>query len=736
MASLPPIPVPPGNSTGPSGNYFLPAYHWGNNSHMPSAWQPQPTQAFVFTPSGGQRDLSQSHPFIQVTVEYHGNRTGVDLEGTDGISDITCGPDYWKIQTKDAEHFQFAKSWNRDNILVTTTWCQSGSSRRLIQVSNVTYLPPDTIMVYGQESLFGLGSPVSKMRTSFGTHRPDLSKRNLYKPQPDTNLKWKRAHQNPKRDIFGDAGSFFGGLGSTITSDAGDAASSITSDGGDVASSITSDGGDVASSITSDGGDLASTITSGAMGAESTLTSGAVGAESTLTSGAVGVESTLTSGAVGLESTVTSAADSIYTVVTSDAKSVFTMVTGDIGKLLQQNISKTMSTTVQIPKSAPTQISPWGNYGEKLFTFNNMDFWNLGVQLAGSIEMEGDIEIYAEKVGTDAFIKGHLGLTGSAWKLDFPVGVVFRNAEFNAQWQRYQLMEPLSLCPEFGCFAVENIFELGSFVQLVLNITLNVNATGKITMGSNNSYADPTAIWSFGGDHSHNVSGWQGVHKKWFNASDGIGSVEGSLGVDLQQYNGLNFPMLPMGQVGASIANGVSIVAHVKSGVKGNDHQRRDMSKREHAKDILARELAKRDTCVEDGGIDVILDLQEQVVIQAGLGPLTKDIPLWATQIPLTSTCLEGMGHVVNTSTLFPNGTGGPGVLHSEWRNLTHISGLPSGSLPFNPGYIPGGLPYGRGPKSTSASTTGSGKGTETSPGSDPTGTHGHHGKHDARVRI
>ena len=95
----------------------------------------------------------------------------------------------------------------------------------------------------------------------------------------------------------------------------------------------------------------------------------------------------------------------------------------------------------------------------------------------------------------------------------------------------------------------------------------------------------------------------------------------------------------------------------------------------------------------------------------------------------------RGAGYKVNTSTLFPNGTGtGRGVLPSAWRNLTHISGMPT--IPGGGGYLPYGLPgggYGRGPKSTSAtSSTKSGETEKSTESSKPT-SGGHHGKHHLR---
>ena len=599
--------------------------------------------------------MSETHPFIQVTVEYHGNRSGVDLEATDGISSITCGPDYWTIRTKDTEHFNYAKRWPGNIILVTTTWCQSGASRRLIQVNSFSFPSPNTIVAHGRESLFGMGHPVSRMSAKFGHHKPlNFSKRTVHHFKHNVTPKRQAGpHQKREPDFLGIGGDITSGLGDVTSAVGGGAtsvASDITSDAGSVATSVATD---VTSGAESVGTSIATDVTSGAESVGTSIatdvTSGAervgtsLATQITSGAGSVGTDiaTHVTSGAVGLESTITSGAHSLYTVVTSDAHSVFTMVTDDIANLLKHNISKTMETSIHIPKATPTAVSPWGHNGEKLFTFNNMDFWDLGVQLSGAIEMEGDIEIYAEKVGTTDFLRGSMGLNGSDWKLNFPIGIDFRKAKFFYQNNMWQLMEPISLCPEAGCFAVQNIFELGCFVQLVLNITLNVDATGKIYMGTNNSYEAPRAIWEFGGGAQNQVSGWHGEHKKWFNHSDGQIKVEGSFGVDLQQYNGLNFPRIPMAQVGASINDGVSIITHIATGFKGNDHERRDMSKREHPKDILAREMSKQDTCMNDGGVSVELTLQEQVVIQAGLGPLSKDVPLWATQVPLTSTCFE-----------------------------------------------------------------------------------------------
>ncbi|KAL9077285.1 MAG: hypothetical protein Q9157_003427 [Trypethelium eluteriae] len=607
--SIIPIPIfePASDSSSSSSNYYQPAINWGNSSQNPSAWIPQPTHAFTFTPSGGQRDMSQSHPFVHLNVEYDGNRTGVDLEGTDGIKNIDCQPGQWRIQTKDTDHFNVAKSWPKDIILVTSTFCRSGASRRLIQADRLSYKEPDTIMAYGQQSLLGLAPPVLKMRTNFGHHKPNSAKRGLDGQQHRPIREWKRTSDNEKRN------------GQGITSVIGNIPFQITqtrdpiSTGPVLVTTVTVEDKDKRNV----GDRIRSRISSR--------------------------NSHFKSRFGGLFSTANSDVQGAVGTVTSDVKGAMSTGGSEVLGALDYTVpSTTVSRFVQIPKSTPTGVSPWGNPGNKEFGFLGMDFWDLGIKMSGGVEFEGNFEIDAKKIGQSGFLSGELGINGSNWEFDFPLGLNFQNASFEHTWNTWQLIEPIDICPDVGCFAIENVFELGSQLQVTLNITLEVNATGKLTTGTNITYSQPAAKWNFGDESKNSATGWDGDHQKWFNYTDGNVTLSGGLGFDLTQFNGLSFPQVPNANTNVSFSNGVSIVGHVSMDTKGNSKfKRSNMSKREHPKDILARVLMKKDTCTDNGGIEVSLDLEGQVIVQAGVWKFGTAKPLYATQIPLYSTCIS-----------------------------------------------------------------------------------------------
>ena len=617
QGSLSPIPVPTEPSSN-SGKYFQPAIYWGNDSHLPSAWVPQLSQAYVFTPTGGYRDMSQHHPFIQLNVAFDGNHTGVDLEGTDGIRDIDCGQDLWQIRTKDDEHFNVAKQWPDNVILITSTFCQSGSSRRLLQVDRLSYEEPDIIIAHGKQSLFALAPPIAMVHAQFGHHKPALWRRQLNTPQRRTFRKSKRKSSHEKRLHIGNPLS-------DATSAAGGAAS------------------DIASGATG----VASTAESAGTGVASTAESAGTGVATTAESAGTGVATTAESAGTGIATTAESLGTGLATTITSGAGSIYTQASSDIASLISKTFSAGTSQTIHIVPASPTADSPWGSPGAQITSYQGMELWDLGLQLSGGVEMEGDFVIHTTDVAQDGILTGGMGINGSEWQLDFPLGLNFQNANFKIMWDSLQIMEPIDLCPELGCFAIENVFELGSEINLVLNMTFDVqHTTGKLNLGTNITYPQPQANWVFGDHSKHSATGWEGEHKKWFDLSDGTVNFAGGLGIEIQQFNGISFPSIPNAGLSVSLSDGVSIVAHVSANTKGvssssDTRRKRNTTNRKHAKDILARELMKKDTCASIGGVDVSLDLEEQVVVQAGAIFVGTSIPIWATQIPLTSTCIK-----------------------------------------------------------------------------------------------
>ena len=539
--SLDRIPVPsdtPSQSDSATHPYYSPAIDYGGNPHNPKAWTAQRTQDYLYTADGGHRDLSVAHHFVKMNVEYDGNRTGVDLELSDGVESIECTPDQWRIQTKDSAHYNVAKHWPENVILVTSTFCKSGASRRLLEVSKLTYAEPDTIIAHGEEGLLGMGPPVSRVRVDMGRYKPVLSKKALDTRTPAAPTfrimrDWKReVADKEKRGL----GSYLGGLGDDLKGLGGD---------------------------------------------------------------------------------------------------------------LSKTHSTKFSGTVHIPTSTPTSISPWATPGNKLVSADGIDLWDLGLQMAGEVDLGGSFSIDVTEIGSDQWFTGELELDGANWNLDFPIGLDFRGTEVSHSWDGFQIIEPVDLCAEIGCFAIENLFELGSFVQVTLNTTIDFKGTGKINMGANFTYANPKASWDVTDGSKNSASGWDGssTDERWFNVTDGSAELTGAIGLDLTQFNGISLTRLGKATANVSLTDGVSIAVHATRGLGdstgGSKGRRRSQVTRAHPRDILVREFMKRDTCASGGGTSVGLDLEEQVILQAGIGQFGTAPALWATQVPLYSTCIS-----------------------------------------------------------------------------------------------
>ena len=486
--------------------------------------------------------MSTPHHFVNMNVEYDGDRHGVDLEGSDGVHGIDCLPDHWRIQTKDLDHYNVAKTWPKDVILVSSTFCQSGASRRLLEVEELSYVEPNTIIAHGKEGLLGNGPPVSKININMGKFKPNSSKRGLDNPTPvprgyRMEPKWKgNANDIQKRSSNNlNNRNFIKGIIGSITSEVGN---------------------------------------------------------------------------------------------------------------FNPTYSTQVSGSVHIPTATPTAISPWDTPGTKLASVENMDVWDLGLQMASEITIGGGFSIDNKNIGKADWFTGSIDLDGLNWNLDFPIGFDFKGSDFQYSWTNWQIIPPVDLCPELGCFAVENVFKLGSFVQAALNITVDVKKSGRINMGTNLTYTNPKAHWDITDHTKNSASGWDGTQEKWFNVSDGTAELTGSVGLDLTQFNGFVLQLIKDASANVSLTDGVSIAAHVSQGYVGSSRPkpkakyRRDLSPGQPS-DILARELLKRDTCTDNGGTNIELDLEEQVILQAGIGPFGTAPALWATQVPLYTTCIS-----------------------------------------------------------------------------------------------
>ncbi|KAL9079509.1 MAG: hypothetical protein Q9157_001621 [Trypethelium eluteriae] len=549
QSSITPTPLPtsqPGSNT-TQNTYFQPAFSHGANPSNPTSWKSQPTPNFAYTRNGGRRDMSQQHQFVNMNVGFHGNRTAVDLESTDGAQQIDCNETHWRIQTKDKAHFDVAMSWPHDVILVTGSFCETGETRRLIEVQELSFPEPSVIVANGKPGFLNNGLPVSTVSVEFGNHRPSDSSSALTPIATAPTQPAAQPDQPGPSTVYNKRG-WFKSEWSKATSHIGSAAS----------------------------------------------------------------------------------------VVTSHVESAASVVTSHVEAAASLHGSTSKSMHIQVPKATPTGTSPFSTTGNKLASFHGMDVWDLGMQVNGGIELGGGFTADLAHIGKKGWASAYMFMHGSDWNFDFPLGLEFQGTNEHYENTNLTIGEPIDLCAEFGCIAVQDIFEIGSFLQMNLNATIDVKTSGKINMGTKYSYAAPQVYW---GTDSQNATGFEPSNReKWFNVSDGSIQVSGGLGLDFVQLNGLKITKVKEADFYVQIVDGVSVAATVTKEQKGSSKSRRDISAREHPKDVLARELAKRDTCP---GLGVKLELDEALMLQADAGPFNGGATLFATQIPLYSTCIS-----------------------------------------------------------------------------------------------
>ena len=557
QSSITPIPLPtsqPGsNATG--NTYYPPAFSYEGNASNPVLWKARPTPKFGYTRNGGRRDMSQPHQFVNMNVIFHGNRSAVDLESTDGVQDIDCKKTQWHIRTKDQAHLDVARSWPQDVILVTGSFCGVAATRKLIEVHELSFLEPDTIVATGKMGYLNNGFPASSISVEFGHHKPTASHsrvtpKTVVSPQSTKDGYEGRVlrQHNQKRNLWGGVKSKFGSAESDV------------------------------------------------------------------------------------HSHVTSAISHVSTIESS----IQSKVTSDVESAASAHFSTSKPMHIQVPKATPTDASPWGSAGKKLASVESIDIWDLGIQVNGIMELGGGFTADLAHIGRNGWASAYMFMNGSDWNFDIPLGLDFRGNNVHYENTNLSIGEPIDFCEEIGCVAIQDVFEIGSTLQMNLNASIDVKSSGKINMGTNFSYAAPAVSW---GPASPNASGFGPSNKqKWFNVSDGSIQVTGGIGVDFVQFNGLKIQKYKEADFYVQIVDGVSLVTTVADQQKGPSKPRRDVSVREHPKDILARELSRRDTCA---GVGISLALDEEIMLQADAGPFNGGKNLFATQVPLYSTCFS-----------------------------------------------------------------------------------------------
>ncbi|KAI9698547.1 MAG: hypothetical protein M1820_007437 [Bogoriella megaspora] len=615
--TLAPIPIPmttdEATASADRKSYFHPGVDFGGNPNNPSAWHPKPTQSFVYTPGGGRRDMSQAHPFVMMHVEWDGDRIAVDLELTDGVKNIECQGGRWRIKTKDKAHYDVAKQWPKEKlILVTSTFCGGGAQRKLLMVSDLKYEEPDIITAYGEGVYLALAPPVRKFNVNLDNHNPNLARRDM----KDDTVFYPKKHD--KRFGFEDLNPV------------------------NIATSV------VAPAVTS----IATQAESVATGVADTVTSGA---ESVGTQVATGAESVGTQ----IATAVTSAAESVGTVVVDGATSVYSVASSHVSgavetiqSAIQSGFSWSKSITIDEPKSTPTAKSPWGTPGTKYnLGMGIMDVWDLGMHISGGLIFTGGFAMDIANIGHEGFFNGHIGINGSDWKLNFPLGFDFHGTSANPIPIQQQLFQPIPLCEGF-CYSVKDVFDLGPNIQAALHMELAVKSKGRISTGFNVSYDKPWAYWDVTSAKNSKADGWHGDFKKWFDVDGGKLDITGSIGLDIIQANGFDFKRLKAATTNISVTDRVSLVVNLKDNVEhfhvGDEKKRRDLRKRYQTRDesLVPAALRRRDTC---DGVSIKLSLDEIVMLQAGVADLGTMIPFTSTRIPLPSYCISDKHHSTKT---------------------------------------------------------------------------------------
>ncbi|KAL9071508.1 MAG: hypothetical protein Q9157_005450 [Trypethelium eluteriae] len=600
-------PPPPPRPSRPPMN-LPPAVHFSKPKNNPQNWVPSNQHSLDYA-EGGMSSSDHAHHFAR--SDYTFQNDVVALEFSDGVQNIECEKDHWKVQIKDQPHMKVAEQWPQDVTLMMFGFCNSGNGRLFVESKGHYVTGPLQITVVG-EAIPINKVPKKYMRSQVGHYKPQKQKRDLAQAKTVPVDPMITPAPTAAPQIYEKRG-LFGGFKSAIQG--------LTSKAGSVVSDATSVAGS---------------------------------AESEVTSAVVSVATQASSAISSVASEATSKADSVVSDVTSGAKSVESKVTSAVASVVSdvRNFNKTWGTHwhVSHPTASPTSSSPFGPAVTKLGTIHNLDIWDMGIGLVGDASLSGSlaIDFLAPKVE-----EAKVALDASEVAFNLPVGIVADASDIQHSFT-FDLGNIEVVPPGF----VLEGFAIGNWFELDLNITLGVKVSGDFDLGTNLTISDAKAEWDVL-DNSNNVlTNWKPKVDKWFHAHNGKAEIKAALGFDVKYAFGYNITALEhlpgnklfsFSSLEASLVESIAVEAKALIDIP-DSKRKRDLGigpessqfTRNHPKDILRRELARFDTCDQRGGIPFTLSLADNIFMQAGLGALigTK-IPIWTWTTPLWSTCFE-----------------------------------------------------------------------------------------------
>ena len=442
------------------------------------------------------------------------------------------------------------------------------------------------------------------------------------------------------------------------------------------------------------------------------LTSEVGGAFSEATSGAASVADAATSEAASVVSSVTSEAASVVTSATSEAASVANDATSAAGDLASEASAKATSVAGDVISHLPSthwskdfthrmhsatsqdDDTPWGQKGKKFPTIGGVTTYCLDCRMEGTLSMGGEVEFRKTDVPEDYVQEAKFHLYLDDFTVALIVGMDFQDVSSPNIPALHVLLEDIPLQP----VAIPEVFDLGPQVNELADIDLALSATGRLKTGGSFHWDKAEAHVDLMQDDKVNATGWEPKTKHVYEPSeDAEITLNATITVPTSTGAGLNMLAGVLNkQVKVEFYPGVKLIMTTKA--KWGERKRGYRHNyREHARDLIPRELRRKDEA-QCPGVGLALNMYMRG--NGGVDGLYND-DFYSTESPIASTCLS-------TAASDKSGIPGGSAVAAAVNIPTLDSALDSISMP---------IPTGEAASSVFASFSTTGAGTDPTAG-------------------
>ena len=593
-----------------------------------------------------RRPVGHVHEFTNANVLYNLHHPSVPLEHIDSVTNIECPEDgVITFSFSKPDLFKLAmETWPKngdDFVLVDNTdGCGEPGTRTFFYVDEYTMDEKthsvrakgemldgnEQKIIHSWEANWAHNRPAEPHSTSsLSLHQrwwDPITKRIAdIAPQPTKAAKLAErlfGLGNPVDSVT----SAFGGVASDASSAVAPVATQAASAGAGAGSAVAS----VASDATTAAASVVSTASAGAASVASKATSAVGGAASKASTEVQSIESKASTEVQNIATKASNGFHSIAGSATSIAENI-------VSHLPHADWSKNF--TKQIDLSAPTEDdTPWNQKGYKLPGFAGITPYCLNCTLKGTLSMSGHIKVVpADPEDMLQAADFHLYLADLTAALIIGLDVSHFTTPIIPAIKKGIISEALQP------FEIPNVFVDGPQINELAEIQLAVSATGNLKTGISFHWDSAEAHIDLLQDEKVNASGWEPKIDHTFEApSDGQLGLNATLTgphsfgcglnilnslfdkeVKVENYAGLKVDMTANFETGKT-----------KRGYKHNY--------REHARDLLPRELSRKDEGQCNSGTEVSLAMYEK---------LRGDVigfyghNFFKTTVPIASTCIS-----------------------------------------------------------------------------------------------